>query len=291
MCAFKPLQILRPLYKMLRISATSAYYPFIMPRPRYDVVPESDTEIIEEVTTRHRTKRGMKLKQERGPIEQPVQTKQTKASGSRSKTKKQAQAHQAADKIPDAGDTTIMQTYDFVGDEEFPLDHLSEVEDHHAKVSLQYSLFMFYVSDISQSPMDQWLQCRSTYLHMLLEMEGRVSSLKCSICSKGSAHIKCSDCFGGNIFCKDCCLRHHRRSPFHRLLEWNGRHYAPKSLYSLGFILFLGHNGDPCPKTVEVCSSRMYFQYLILHNYFRERMQQGQHLLESVGPMTTSNLH
>jgi hypothetical protein len=228
-----------------------AYYPFIMPRPRYVAVPESDTEIVEEVTTRHRTTRGMKLKQERVAMERPLQTKPGKASGSRSKYNKQAQADQAAENISDAGHNNIVQAYDYVDNPEYPLVHLSDEEDHQAKVISQYLLF--YASDISQSPMDQWLRCRSTYLNMLLEMEGRVSSPKCSICSKGSAHIKCSDCFGGNVFCKDCCLRHHRRSPFHRLLEWNGRHYAPTSLYSLGFILFLGHNGDPCPKTMEVC--------------------------------------
>ncbi|KAI9449558.1 hypothetical protein BJY52DRAFT_1126677, partial [Lactarius psammicola] len=65
--------------------------------------------------------------------------------------------------------------------------------------------------------------------------------------------IKCSDCFGANVFCKVCCLSVHKRSPFHRLLLWTGSHYAPMSLYSLGYLLCLGHAGEPCPKTVEVC--------------------------------------
>ncbi|KAN0135024.1 hypothetical protein V8E53_007142 [Lactarius tabidus] len=99
--------------------------------------------------------------------------------------------------------------------------------------------------------MDQWLQCRSRYLNILLNMGGLFHSLKCSICFKGSAHIKCSDCFGGNGFCKDCCLQYHGQSPFHRLLQWNGNHYVPTSLNALGFILFLGHGGNPCLKTVE----------------------------------------
>ncbi|KAN0138134.1 hypothetical protein V8E53_004023 [Lactarius tabidus] len=99
--------------------------------------------------------------------------------------------------------------------------------------------------------MEQWLQRRSIYLNILLEMEGHPQITKCSLCAKGPAHIKCSDCFGANIFCNDCCLRHHLHLPFHRLLKWNGKHYDPTSLYSLGFILFLGHGGHPCPKTVE----------------------------------------
>jgi hypothetical protein len=175
-----------------------------MPRPRYDTVPKSDTEIIEEVTTQHRTMQGMKLKKERAPMVQPLQTKPGKASGSQSRTNKQAQVHQAAETIPDAGDTNVEQTYDFVDDQEYPLVHVSEEEDHHPKVISQY--LVLYISDISQSPMDQWLHRWSTYLNMLLEMEGQISPPKCSICSKGPAHVKCSDCFGGNIFCKDCCL-------------------------------------------------------------------------------------
>ena len=100
--------------------------------------------------------------------------------------------------------------------------------------------------------MDQWLECRGKYLDILLEMEGRASAPKCSICLKGPEEIKCSDCFGANVFCKDCCLKVHSASPFHRLFQWTGAHYAPTSLYSLGFVLFLGHKGKPCPSTVEV---------------------------------------
>jgi hypothetical protein len=107
--------------------------------------------------------------------------------------------------------------------------------------------------------MSQWPTYRGTYLNILLEMEGRTSSPKCSMCSTSHADIKCSDCFGANLFCKACCLEVHKRSPFHRTLGWTGNHYAPISLYSLGFLLCLGHNGEPCPKTVEVGSCKYPF--------------------------------
>jgi len=35
---------------------------------------------------------------------------------------------------------------------------------------------------------------------------------------------------------------------------WTGSHFTPVSLYSLGFVLPLGHHGDPCPLKVEVQS-------------------------------------
>ncbi|KAH9019735.1 hypothetical protein EDB85DRAFT_2075789 [Lactarius pseudohatsudake] len=44
-----------------------------------------------------------------------------------------------------------------------------------------------------------------------------------------SMQIKCSDCIGGNYFCKDCCLQTHIRSPFHRMARWVGSHFEPIS--------------------------------------------------------------
>ncbi|KAH9169689.1 hypothetical protein EDB89DRAFT_1854176 [Lactarius sanguifluus] len=74
--------------------------------------------------------------------------------------------------------------------------------------------------------------------------------------------IKCSDCIGGNYFCKGCCLQTHMRSPFHRMSRWTGAHFAPISLRSLRFKLCLGHDGKPCPLTVEV---QMYHKYALPH--------------------------
>ncbi|KAH9012749.1 hypothetical protein EDB84DRAFT_1278521 [Lactarius hengduanensis] len=92
--------------------------------------------------------------------------------------------------------------------------------------------------------MNQWIDIRSRYLHLLLEMEGLTSAPKCSMCTK-SMQIKCSDCIGGNYFCKDCCLRSHMRSPFHRISRWTGSHFAPISLMLLGFKLCF----DPLPSS------------------------------------------
>ncbi|KAN0129865.1 hypothetical protein V8E53_012337 [Lactarius tabidus] len=81
-------------------------------------------------------------------------------------------------------------------------------------------------------------------------MEGVTEDGKCSMCTK-QMEIKCTDCIGGNYFCRECCLQAHMRSPFHRIAQWTGALFAPTSLCRLGFRLFLGHNGAPCPLTVE----------------------------------------
>ncbi|KAF8261054.1 hypothetical protein EI94DRAFT_1608583 [Lactarius quietus] len=106
--------------------------------------------------------------------------------------------------------------------------------------------------------MEQWLQFRSNYLHILLKMEGKPASDRCSMCI-GQAVIKCPDCFGSPSFCKDCGLESHRCSPFHRPLLWTMTHYTQVSLQSLGFAHCLGRGGAPCPKTVEpVVSDTLY---------------------------------
>jgi hypothetical protein len=62
-----------------------------MPCIRYVPVPKSDTEMIEEVTYCWRTTRGMKIMQERTPMEHPLQEAAGQTSHSRSRVKAQVQ--------------------------------------------------------------------------------------------------------------------------------------------------------------------------------------------------------
>ncbi|KAN0131064.1 hypothetical protein V8E53_011197 [Lactarius tabidus] len=101
--------------------------------------------------------------------------------------------------------------------------------------------------------MEQWLQMRARYLHLLLENEALTRAPSCSICDT-AMHVKCLDCLGANYFCRICCIKSHKCTPFHRLARWTGTHFTPISLHSLGFVVFLGHHGDPCPLTVEACA-------------------------------------
>ncbi|KAN0125265.1 hypothetical protein V8E53_015656 [Lactarius tabidus] len=82
-------------------------------------------------------------------------------------------------------------------------------------------------------------------------------------------HVKCLDCLGANYFCRICCIKSHKCTPFHRLARWTGTHFTPISLHSLGFVVFLGHHGDPCPLTVEACNmqgiSTTLFEPLLDH--------------------------
>jgi hypothetical protein len=112
--------------------------------------------------------------------------------------------------------------------------------------------------------MSQWLKMRARYLHLLLENEGLTRALTCTKCSN-PMEVKCSDCFGGNYFCKPCSIESHKCTPFHRMACWMGTHFAPVTLHSLGFVLFLGHHGAPCPLTVEVCHIHLFSSSMITH--------------------------
>jgi len=64
--------------------------------------------------------------------------------------------------------------------------------------------------------------------------------------------IQCIDCFSTNIFCRTCCLDAHRSLPFHRINRWNGKFFTRSSLHAQGYIIHLGHSGNPCPRNANV---------------------------------------
>lgn len=62
-----------------------------------------------------------------------------------------------------------------------------------------------------------------------------------------SAYYHCRDCMYNGVSCKTCIVTHHTHSPFHRIEEWEGHFFTRTTLSALGFVLYLGHNGDACP--------------------------------------------
>jgi hypothetical protein len=158
-----------------------------MPRSRHATVPDSNTEIIEEVVTSHWTTQGTKIEKTWVPAEQPVYSTTNKSSTSQSKPKNQGNTSRVEEEIHDTGDNNIVQADQFIGDEDIPPVNISEDTDPQAIVSL-WDL-PFDVPNSLQSPMDQWLQRWSTYLNMLLDMEGQLCFSKCSICSTTTSAI------------------------------------------------------------------------------------------------------
>ncbi|KAK7041916.1 hypothetical protein VNI00_008897 [Paramarasmius palmivorus] len=111
--------------------------------------------------------------------------------------------------------------------------------------------------------------CRDNFLAELLRAKGRgdfQAQNECPDCrgqdttlveeKDRQARYRCIDCFGAEIVCKTCCKRRHRRVPFHRIEEWNGRYFAPTSLRKVGVSIQLNHAGGTCVKPLQ-CHSKL----------------------------------
>ncbi|KAG2058798.1 hypothetical protein BDR06DRAFT_861126, partial [Suillus hirtellus] len=58
---------------------------------------------------------------------------------------------------------------------------------------------------------------------------------------------KCHGCFGEPLYCTSCCRTQHQRHPFHRVSQWTGSFFEESCLVKSGIVIWLGHNGNPCP--------------------------------------------
>jgi CxC2 like cysteine cluster associated with KDZ transposases len=93
----------------------------------------------------------------------------------------------------------------------------------------------------------EWLPSRQEFLAKLAELEAPPEDMICSCCKKADGCIRCKDCLTGGMICKSCCLLYHKQLPFHRLERWKDGFFQKTSLYKEGYILYLGHGGEPCP--------------------------------------------
>ncbi|KAG6809300.1 hypothetical protein H0H92_000769 [Tricholoma furcatifolium] len=94
-------------------------------------------------------------------------------------------------------------------------------------------------------PMKHWLPERDQFLEELLTLEGRGHQVlqHCPDCQTeiiGQA-FECLDCYGRLLLCKDCLVKSHQGTPFHRIREWNSVFFIKASLKSLGLRIQLGH--------------------------------------------------
>jgi hypothetical protein len=114
---------------------------------------------------------------------------------------------------------------------------------HHLIDNLTEYLFQSQVDFIQD-----WRPRQTTYLFELLSQEGPPSTLSCQTCGQSIGEFfRCLDCSHRRMYCKRCCVKAHRFLPFHHIQRWTGKFFTAASLYELGFILHIGHGGDPCP--------------------------------------------
>lgn len=120
---------------------------------------------------------------------------------------------------------------------------------------------------IQEGPLQAWIRKREEYLFDVIELEGPGphSLNSCHGCKAAvTTPFRCSDCFGGYLYCADCIVSQHAANPLHLVKVrtglltkfsflnhntqvWNGSYFANTSLYTLGLSIQLGHpSKDSC---------------------------------------------
>jgi len=95
--------------------------------------------------------------------------------------------------------------------------------------------------------LSQWLPFRDSYISEILDLEKLPANQTCSRCQTQQGFFRCKECFSQDILCYACCFIVHRNMPLHHIEKWTGQFFDATSLNQEGFILHLGHGGEPCP--------------------------------------------
>ncbi|KAJ7750769.1 hypothetical protein B0H14DRAFT_3513347 [Mycena olivaceomarginata] len=87
---------------------------------------------------------------------------------------------------------------------------------------------------------------RDEYLRVLVTREGLLGEEPFCSCGQPASY-RCGDCFGAEMFCRDCLLEGHRLRPLCRIEAWNGTFFDRQDLRQLGLRVQLGHSDNrPC---------------------------------------------
>lgn len=76
---------------------------------------------------------------------------------------------------------------------------------------------------------------------------------RCSSCGEEkSAMYRCRECFLAPAVCSKCIVKRHQLQPLHKIQVWTGLYFDEHTLHALGLVMYLGHDGAPCPVPFEV---------------------------------------
>lgn len=73
---------------------------------------------------------------------------------------------------------------------------------------------------VQDAPLLHWIPEIDTYLQELLRLEGRGDHMHestCAGCQTGDATYRCKDCYSPELYCSDCVVSIHARSPLHQI--------------------------------------------------------------------------
>ncbi|KAJ7026230.1 hypothetical protein C8F04DRAFT_1268406 [Mycena alexandri] len=105
----------------------------------------------------------------------------------------------------------------------------------------------------SDKIMHEWRSLRDEYLHLLLRLDGTGDAdvETCPCCKAATPTIRCRDCFGEHMYCRECTVQIHASNPLHIIDEWTGELFRRTSLQELGLRVQLCHEGCVSPLGVD----------------------------------------
>ncbi|KAJ7763263.1 hypothetical protein B0H14DRAFT_3510637 [Mycena olivaceomarginata] len=111
---------------------------------------------------------------------------------------------------------------------------------------------------------------RNNYLRVLITREGFMGEEACCPCSQ-PAKYRCSECYGGQMFCRKCLVEAHRLRPLCHIEAWSDTFFKRRELRQLGLRVQLGHpDNTPCPHAQPACAKFVVialngFHHVLLH--------------------------
>ena len=103
-----------------------------------------------------------------------------------------------------------------------------------------------FVHQSQNAYMEEYKKLRPKYIQAALWSEASRSSC-CQDCLEETVLHRCRSCQSGPELCASCFCKAHRYTPWHHPETWKGTTFAWTTMLALGFVLHLGHSGDPCP--------------------------------------------
>ena len=102
-----------------------------------------------------------------------------------------------------------------------------------------------------RSPSDRYAEWKPKFYDIAEDMftwEDTEQPLsKCTSCLDVDAKYRCTECWSSGPRCAPCHRAAHMNLWFHWAERWNGEFWERIDLFSIGFIIYLGHGGERCP--------------------------------------------
>ncbi|TFK79313.1 hypothetical protein K466DRAFT_579220 [Polyporus arcularius HHB13444] len=116
-----------------------------------------------------------------------------------------------------------------------------------------------------KSPPKEWADRFDSLLADMLTWEAPSETIHTCRCGSGrNAQYRCVQCDCSHLRCKYCMKTAHKNAWFHYIEAWEDEKYFKRyDLISLGFVIHLGHEGQPCP---HLSASRSPSRITIAHS-------------------------